>query len=91
VQLFLAVQQDSPQKHGLRCLEEEMLPKALNVFSSDSSNIGDAFGTVGKGVGGVGKGLGKGVGGVGKGVGKGVGGVGKVFKKGLHLGKSEDA
>ncbi|KSA01404.1 C2 domain-containing protein [Debaryomyces fabryi] len=63
----------------------------LNVLPSDASNIGDAFGTVGKGVGGVGKGIGKGVGGVGKGVGKGVGGVGKVFKKGLHLGKSDDA
>ncbi|KAK7678255.1 hypothetical protein QCA50_018726 [Cerrena zonata] len=57
----------------------------LNVRPESSTNIGDAFGTVGKGVGGIGKGVGKGVGGVGKGVGKGVGGVGKVFKKGLHL------
>lgn len=62
----------------------------LNVRPESSTNIGDAFGTVGKGVGGIGKGVGKGVGGVGKGVGKGVGGVGKVFKKGLHLGKSDD-
>lgn len=77
---------------GVAYLKGSFRPEfVLNVVPADSSNIGDAFGTVGKGVGGVGKGLGKGVGkGVG-GVGKGVGGVGKVFKKGLHLGKSEES
>lgn len=55
----------------------------LNVRPGSSTNIGNAFGHVGSGVGQAGKGLGKGVG-------KGVGGVGKVFKKGLHLGRSSD-
>lgn len=49
----------------------------INAKPSSGNELGDAFGLVGKGVGGVGKGVGKGVGTVGKGVGKGVGGVGK--------------
>lgn len=55
----------------------------LNVKPESASHIGDAFGTVGSGVGVVGN-VGKGVG---KGLGKGVGTVGKGIKKGLHLGR----
>lgn len=62
----------------------------LNVRPESATNIGDAFGVVGSGVGAVGA-VGLGVGkGVGKGLGKGVGTVGKGLKMGLHLGKSKD-